>query len=333
MLRTISLWGLTAAFSLGVLPISAAHRPRISAGSIARQTPQRSAGIWLPRGMIQSRTAPLASVLTARDRQQFDQIMATAQQQRISAQPYGQILQHFAMQLLGRPYQAGLLDQSSAEPLVVSLTQFDCVLFVETVLALAQSFVSAPARPSAEVFTQAIASHRYRQGQRQGYCSRLHYFSDWIEDNQQRGQVQNLTRQFGGRSHPTPLQFMSRHRQQYPQITDPDLYNCIVQMEDRLASVSRFYIPTPQVRQIEAQLQPGDIIAVATAVPYLDVTHTGLIYTAPTGKPGLIHASPGGSVRLAPDLTRYLQQVDSALGIMVARPVPPSAPRPPHLDP
>ena len=43
----------------------------------------------------------------------------------------GNIVQTVAEQFLGAEYRAGLLDKSPYETLVISLTQFDCLLFVE----------------------------------------------------------------------------------------------------------------------------------------------------------------------------------------------------------
>jgi hypothetical protein len=42
-------------------------------------------------------------------------------------------MQTVAEELLGAKYQAGLLDKETQETLVISLKQFDCLLFVETV--------------------------------------------------------------------------------------------------------------------------------------------------------------------------------------------------------
>lgn len=256
--------------------------------------------------------------LPPQDQQLFEQLLATANERQLHTKPLGQAIEFFALQLLGQPYKAGLLDQTPDEELFLSLTQFDCVLFVESVLAIAHSFRSPI--PSDQQFSQRVQALRYRDGQRTNYCSRLHYFSEWLDNNQARGNLQNMTDTLGGIPLKKQLQFMSRHRSSYRQLAQDSTYDCIVQMENRLASLPMHYIPTASIATIENQLQPGDIIAVATAVPHLDVTHTGLIYQE-TGRPGLIHASPGGSVRLAPNLTQYVSNVDSAIGIMVARPI------------
>lgn len=251
------------------------------------------------------------------DQNQLTQLLTQAP--RLQQQSWPQLIQTIAAKFEGAAYKGGLLDQSSQEELVLSLSQFDCVLFVETVLAIARTVTVD--NPSPQVFIDAVQDQRYRQGQRQGYCSRLHYFSDWMVDNQRRKLVKNITPALGGIPLPKQLNFMSEHRQSYPQLqNNPTNWRCIQTVEARLQSLPLHYIPQVQIRGIEASLQPGDIIAVATAVPGLDVTHTGLLYQMPNQAKGLIHASPGGSVRIAPNLATYVANVDQSIGIIVARP-------------
>ena len=51
----------------------------------------------------------------------------------------GTIVQTVAHQFLGAEYKAGLLDRSKQETLVIALKQFDCLLLIETVLAIANN--------------------------------------------------------------------------------------------------------------------------------------------------------------------------------------------------
>jgi cell wall-associated NlpC family hydrolase len=235
--------------------------------------------------------------------------------QSIAPQPLGNLLQSIAQKFLGTPYTAGLLDRSPQEELIINLQEFDCVLFVETVLALARTSLDDR---TPQTFAQHIEAQRYRNGQMDGYCSRLHYFSDWILDNQSKGIVTDLTFQLGGMPLNKTIDFMSTYRSSYPQLADESNYQCIVNRENTLSQQTIYYIPTDRITEIYADLQPGDIIAIATAVPGLDVTHTGLVYQT-AEQTGLIHAAPGG-VRISADLESYVAQVEMAIGIMVARP-------------
>ncbi len=251
----------------------------------------------------------------------FRRIMQDAIAQQMHQRPMSEIMQAIADQFLGTAYKAGLLDQSKEETLVITLKQFDCVLFLETVLAIARGV--AVQDYTYPTFVNHIRDQRYWNGEMDGYCSRLHYFSEWIFDNEKRGTVKNIGSELGGVPLNKKLNFMSTHRQSYPRLSDDATYQCIRQMEAKLDGVTVNYIPTNQIRRVYSQLQSGDIIAVATNIPGLDVTHTGLVYRTPEGNIGFIHASPIGKVTIAHDLHRYVSRVENAIGILVARPIDP----------
>ncbi len=248
----------------------------------------------------------------------FDKIVQYAKQQNLPDRPIGEIVQAIADNFLGQPYAEGLLDKSGEEKLIVTLNKFDCVLFVETVLAIARGV--AIQDYDYQNFVNRIEEQRYLNGKVNGYCSRLHYFSEWINDNQKRQTVENITAQLGGVPMNKQLNFMSQHRSSYSQmVKDEATYQCIVGIEADLAKNTVNYIPTNRIKSVYSELKPGDIVAVATDVKGLDVTHTGLVYRNADGNMGLIHASPAGQVTVAYDLHRYISRVESAIGIVVAR--------------
>jgi Protein of unknown function (DUF1460) len=253
------------------------------------------------------------------EQEEFFKVLQTAHQQNLQSRPIGEVIQAIAQQFLGSPYQGKLLEQSPTETLFLSLKRFDCVLFVETVVALARNIVQHD--DSVSTFARNVASLRYRSGRLDGYCSRLHYFSDWIADNEQRGLVQNLTANLGGTKLPQSFSFMSEHRLLYPQLKSKTEFQCIQQVEARLNKRHLSFIPTASIRNLYPQLQSGDIVAVVTSVPGLDVTHTGLIERRGDSTIGVIHASPGRTVQRALDLQTYVSRVQMSIGIFVVRPL------------
>jgi hypothetical protein len=253
----------------------------------------------------------------------FQRLIQQATDRNLHQRPMGEIMQTIAGQFLGTPYKAALLDQSPEETLVVTLKQFDCVLFLESVLAIARGV--AVQDYSYHGFVERIRDQRYRNGQMNGYCSRLHYFSEWLLDNEKRGTVKNIGHDLKGVPLNKKLNFMSRHRHKYPRLSDDTLYKCKVEVEAKLGEVKLNYIPTHQIYRVYDRLQPGDLIAVATNIPGLDVTHTGLVYRHSDGNIGFIHASPIGEVTIARDLQSYISKVENAIGILVARPIRPLA--------
>ncbi len=253
------------------------------------------------------------------DQAVFQNLVDYAIQTQLHQKPLGLILQSLASQLQGAPYQAWSLDQSLTEQLVISLTQFDCMTFIEVVWAMARGV--AIQDYSMETFTDRLQAQRYRAGQINGYCSRLHYYTDWINQNQRHG---HLSFPLSGSTISKHLNFMSQHRDFYPALrsNDPN-FQCITQLESSRSVSVISYIPTAEISSFYDQLQPGDLVGLVTSVPGLDVTHTGLIYKS-EGSIGYIHASPMGQVIVSNDLASYVQQVPKAIGITVARALDPS---------
>jgi hypothetical protein len=294
-------------------------------GLLVERQPVAIAQTAFPNGNIPAqaiRQTPVYS-LTPSERRTFEQIQQTAASQQLDRKPMGEIVQAIASQFLGAPYAAGLLDQSATEKLVLTLNEFDCQLFVETVLAIARGI--AVQDTSADTFAQNVVEQRYRNGEMNGYCSRLHYFSEWIADNQKRRIVTDLAPSLGGVPLGGTIDFMTSHRGSYRQLANSDAnWQCIKTVEANLnRTIVPTYIPLDQIREQTTELQEGDVVAIATQVPGLDVTHTGLIYRTANGNLGLIHAAPNRGVILSPDLAGYVANVEDSIGILVARPADP----------
>ena len=217
------------------------------------------------------------------------------------------------------PYVAGTLDQNPIEQLVIKLDGFDCVTFVESTLALARMIVED--KTDFEAYRENLVEQRYRESKINGYCSRLHYFSEWVLRNEEKGIVQDISREIGGSRLEKTLNFMSAHRGSYPQLaTNDSLFTELVQVEKELADLELFYVPQQEIMEVYDLLQAGDIIALATDIEGLDVVHTGFVYKSDDGQTGLLHASTTKGVTVSPDLQRYVENNKRQIGILVARP-------------
>ncbi|BBC25154.1 N-acetylmuramoyl-L-alanine amidase-like domain-containing protein [Pseudanabaena sp. ABRG5-3] len=270
-------------------------------------------------------SSPSFSPESSAEKLEYQRLMQVLDDRQLSKLSFSEVIQTISAQFIGTSYREGLLDQGESEKLFVSLTEFDCVLFVETVLAFSRNLLTA--NPSYENFVQNIQEVRYEDGKLDGYCSRLHYFSEWIRDNQKRGIVSDRTEELGGIPLNKTLNFMSSHWQKYPRLKNSKAnYQCILAMEKRMELEMRSqplrYIPSRKIHSIYPLLKSGDIIAVVTDLKGLDTTHTGLVYLTAKDT-SFIHASPSGKVKIAPDLQRYVERVDHAIGIMVVRPINP----------
>ncbi|MEZ4695357.1 MAG: DUF1460 domain-containing protein [Rhodothermales bacterium] len=253
------------------------------------------------------------------DREVFERLMSRAASRNLAARPLGEIMQAVGQEFLGAEYVGGMLDIPEKEQLVISLSRFDCVLFVETVLAASQGI--AEGDTSFADFAVRIRNLRYRGGTIDGYCSRLHYFSDWIRDNESRGNVRNLTAELGGRLMDDSPNFMSRNRNLYPRFAKNDsLFDGIRKMEASLSATPIYYIPQDSIAAVYSHLMPGDILAISTSVGGLDVSHTGLAFDNGDGTFGFLHASTTGGVKISPDLSGYVLGNSKQTGIVVVRP-------------
>ncbi len=228
-----------------------------------------------------------------------------------------------ATQFLGRPYRDGLLDGRGPEKLNVDLQAFDCVTFLETALAFA---LSGPYDTSAKCrrnFQKNLKRIRYRKGKIRGFSSRLHYFTDWLDDNSNKKMLKNITRELGGRPFRKRINFMTAHRDQYPGLKSQTAMAAMRCVESRLSKKTCYRILADGWADAEKQICDGDILAFCSALPGLDVAHTGLALRK-NGRVYLLHASSReGVVGLSSQtLLAYLKSHKNVNGLMVARLIP-----------
>ncbi len=253
------------------------------------------------------------------DREVFEATMARARREGLPAMPLGERIGALGQWFVGSEYIPGTLEVVP-EGLVVNLRQFDCVTYVESMLAMAR--VLGTPDPTFENYLEELRTIRYRGGAIEGYPSRLHYFSDWIHDNERMRIVQNVTQSLGGVPLEEPTDFMTAHRDLYPALESPEIVARIAEQERALNDVSRYWIPKEEIARIESGIQDGDIIAATSATEGLDVAHTGLAIWI-DGRLHLMHAPlVGSSVEISEKpLAERIQGISGQDGIMVARPV------------
>ncbi len=233
--------------------------------------------------------------------------------------PTGSLLLEIALDFRTTPYVDKTLDHNNSEQLVVNLREFDCTTFVESSLAIALT-IKKP-NPSFANYLAQLERIRYRYGILNGYESRLHYFSEWIIDNQQKGIVEDVTAKIGGVIHPMNINFMGSHPNSYAQLSaNPGLINPIKEVEKKLSSSKFFFIPKEQLSSHLSEILDGDIIALTTRIAGLDVSHLGIAYKQ-NGSVWFLNASSLlGSVSITPKpLIGYLNDSKNCNGIFVIR--------------
>jgi hypothetical protein len=235
-------------------------------------------------------------------------------------EPIGQLVTRAGMMFLRTPYVAHTLE-GEQEALVVNLRELDCTTFAEYCLAIARTVQQR--NPSYEVFLEELQLIRYRDGQLEAYPSRLHYFCDWIYNNDQKGLVKDCTASLGGEILSKEIHFMSSNPDSYTQLLgDSTLLPVIREQEKRINGRDLYYIPEEVVGESETGLETGDIVGITTDMDGIAVMHVGILVSV-DARVHLMHASSAaGKVVISEEpLELYLLQSNRATGIMVARPI------------
>jgi ribosomal protein S15P/S13E len=252
------------------------------------------------------------------DRRIFEEQISSLDQKKNLAKFPGEFLLEVGQSFLGAPYGSGPIETKGAEHLVANLREFDCFTFVENVVALAKHLKSGG--KSFKAFRNLLQKVRYRQGRLHGYSSRLHYFSDWIYDNQKKGMIRDVTKGMGGRPLRKVLNFMTNHPELYPPLRDGVVLRRMKSVESAISKRTFFFIPKDSLRRIEDRICDGDLIAITTNREGLDVQHVGFAARV-KNRIHLLHASSieGKVVLSQKTLYRYLMLSRARTGMMVAR--------------
>jgi hypothetical protein len=223
-----------------------------------------------------------------------------------------------AQSFIGQPYKGGTLDAPTKEQLVCNLKDFDCWTFVETVSAMAVTKHSA--KPGFAVFLNNLKKLRYRDGQINGYASRLHYFKEWAIRAEENKIVQDMTELIGGVPAEKQIHFMTSHRDLYPHLQNNETFSAVENYENHLNKYDFYYIPKANVRKIESQIHDGDIIAITSNIEGLDFNHEGFAIRK-NGRIYLLHASQEMKkiVISSEPLSDYLNRFKKHSGIAIVR--------------
>jgi hypothetical protein len=258
--------------------------------------------------------------VTPEDAAVFARTIDWAYRARLDTLGLGPIIAAVGRRFVGAPYVPKTLDPPGPERLIVNLRTFDCVTYVESMLALARVIRSGSR--DFQDFIDELRRVRYRDGIGGAYPQRLHYFSDWIATNDRKGIIDDITAALGAASDPSRIDFMTAHADLYAQLADSANLRAIAATEADLSSRPRAWIPESRIAAAAAGITDGDIIAATSTLPGLDVAHTGLALWI-DGRLHLMHAPlVGSAVEISEvPLAERILRIDTQDGIMVARPL------------
>lgn len=238
---------------------------------------------------------------------------------KIKERPVVEIMLKAALLRQGTKYVAGTLEVEP-ERLIVKLEETDCILYVESCLALALTARSSDT--SYNAFCENVKRLRYRNGKVDGYASRIHYTSEWIQQAEKNGLVKEVSREIADTPLDQRFSFMSEHADRYRQLADApkEELEKISDMERRLNEQDYWYIPKADIEKYADRIKAGDIVGFCTSAKGLDLGHVGIIVSL-DGKLTFIHASMDAmKVWIEPrTLQEYVNSFNSNIGIRIIR--------------
>lgn len=255
----------------------------------------------------------------------LDKVIDAARAGNWSELSVGDIVGKVAPMLAGTPYVGGTLDRCvEREYCNADLTGLDCVTFVESTLAMARMIKSGGTTP--EDFIKALTEIRYRGGIAGDYTSRLHYSSDWFNDNNTKAVAKLLEDLPGSKPFKPKVNFMTTHAASYKQLSgNPEYVEKMQGFEAAISKTSLKFVPVADLGKAESALKTGDVVGICTNVPGLDIAHMGFVIRTPDGVVHFMDASSKKAsmkVTLEPGaLSQTIGANKSWTGAVFARPV------------
>ena len=230
------------------------------------------------------------------------------------------LIEFYARQLLGTPYVAHTLE-GDEEMLTINIHELDCLTFIESLYALTRTTLNH--RYSWRDYAACIENIRYRGGTMGDYSSRIHYISEWIIDNNVRGNLVEITPDLPHADYMIKnIDYMSHNPGQYRQLKDDTAMVAKIKryelLRHRFPYLKRSWLNDKSVKEV---LRSGDFVSLVTKIEGLDVSHNGIIIKDDKGEPYLLDASmSGGKVMLEEKpLYKYLERSKTNIGIRVFR--------------
>ncbi len=222
------------------------------------------------------------------NRRRVEQLLSRAKKERSVASRVDVFSRHF----LRYPYKPNPLIGSAdtAEVFTASLAGFDCVTYIETVLALARA-------STVDDFVEWLRRIRYERGLIR-WSLRNHYMTRWIRNNARQRIIRTVQM--------PAVSMVSRER----------VLSVVPGLRARRTRIR--CVPKRAVPRLTAHLLTGDLICFVSTRRNLDVFHAGIIVRR--GKPLLMrHASRSRGCVVEQPLSEFLG-ANRMTGVIAVRP-------------
>jgi len=245
--------------------------------------------------------------------------------EKLSAKPINEVIVEIGKSFTGTDYASHTLEVNDEEKLVINLTGLDCNTFVENVLVLSRSVKQG--KNSFEDYQDELKLIRYRDGKIDQYPSRLHYFTDWIYNNEEKSILKNITEEVGGEKFEMNLNFMSSHPEYYKHLkANPGFIPIIIKQEEEINKREHYFIPQEKIAEIEPEIESGDLLAFTSTIKGLDVNHVGIAVRMDDERIHILHApNVGYKVQISElPLAEYVNKIEKDSGVIVVRVLEPT---------
>jgi hypothetical protein len=265
-----------------------------------------------------------AQIYTDEDVQLCESKFQLAVDENLKSKPINEVIVEIGKSFTGTDYETHTLEENGEEQLVINLTGLDCFTFLENALALSRCIKQG--NTSFDDYINELTMIRYRGGIIDQYPSRLHYFTDWIYDNQKRGIVEDVTKRLGGQKLEVNLSFMSDHPDYYKQLKENHYFVKIIkEQEEKINKRQHYFIPKEKIADMENKIEDGDLLAFTSTVEGLDVNHVGIAVRMDDGRIHVLHApNVGYKVQISDKpLPEYVMGIKKDSGLIIARALKP----------
>lgn len=229
--------------------------------------------------------------------------------------PVSELVASIAEQMVGTPYEAGLLDVYP-EKLRVYLDKTDNLHFIETCLAVALTVrgkQEAADMPVDDIYISLcdnIRSLRYRNGAISKFSDRIFYFTEWAEQAQAMGLMKEYSDQFG-HEYNQSFSYLSDHLMYLPQIgREPKAREEILEIEKRLFAKNPLFAigNEDMTTDFHDNIQDGDIVAIVSDRKGEDISKIGVIRKTETSV-FIISASYKEKKVLSEDFANFCKEI------------------------
>ena len=208
----------------------------------------------------------------------------------------------------GVPYLSNRLSKSNPEKMYYSFSDFDCVTYVENVLAL---YYSEGANAK---FIENLIEIRYNDTV--SYENRNHYLTKGLQKMVALNILYPINNQFNSKSIQKNVNYLSKHV-----ISNHINMATIINIEKSISQKNMYYFDSTKDLEIYDLIKNGDVIAFVSSRNDLDFQHIGFVYIK-NNKKYILHASQEKKIVCISELTidQYLLKNQKIKGFQIYRP-------------